>query len=65
MNALTGASGVGSETWKRTCAGITPSRLSLAKIANDEIAASAKPRLSSTMSSARSPSRSRSLGSVR
>ena len=36
MNALTGASGVGSETWKRTCAGITPSRLSLAKMAYDD-----------------------------
>ncbi len=32
MNALIGASGVGSETWKRTCGGITPSRLSLAKM---------------------------------
>ena len=39
MKAAIGASGVGSDTWNRQCAGIWPSRLRRAKTLNDDSAA--------------------------
>ncbi len=40
-NTVNGASGVGSETWKRTVGGITPARASRAKTSYEPIAAAA------------------------
>ncbi len=40
-NAAIGASGVGSDTWKRHCEGIRPSRLRRAKMRYELVAACA------------------------
>ena len=63
--ALTGASGVGSETWKRQPRGTTPSRFSTANVRYEATAASAYPSESNSSADASSPGRRRSRGNAR